>query len=123
MQRGSDRLSVYRDDVMKHEFQGLLRSGHPTRAEAWRDPEPPADDDPEIWRGPVVPASGSRTSLETARLELAQFLGREAFPASAGELAGALRRGNAPDELVQAVRRLRGSERYDNMEMLAEALL
>src|SRR6478735_2131974 len=30
MQRGSDRLSVHRDDEMKHELQGLLRSGHPT---------------------------------------------------------------------------------------------
>ncbi|WP_086871301.1 hypothetical protein [Streptomyces viridochromogenes] len=44
MQRGSDRLSVHRDDEMKHELQGLLRSGHPTRAEEWHDPEPSADD-------------------------------------------------------------------------------
>ncbi|MEV5463471.1 hypothetical protein AB0L17_35825 [Streptomyces cellulosae] len=47
MQRGSDRLSVHRDDEMKHELQGLLRSGHPTRSEEWHDPEPAAEDDPE----------------------------------------------------------------------------
>lgn len=38
MQRGSDRMSVHRDDEMKHELQGLLRSGHPTRSEEWNDP-------------------------------------------------------------------------------------
>ena len=38
MQRGSDRLSRHRDDEMKHELQGLLRSGHPTRSEEWNDP-------------------------------------------------------------------------------------
>lgn len=54
MQRGSDRLSRHRDDEMKHELQGLLRSGHPTRSEEWHDPEPTAEDDPEIWGGPVA---------------------------------------------------------------------
>ncbi|CAM5256356.1 hypothetical protein SANTM175S_01984 [Streptomyces antimycoticus] len=38
MQRGSDRLSVHKDDEMKHELQGLIRSGRPTRAEEWHDP-------------------------------------------------------------------------------------
>src|SRR5690242_20154306 len=64
MQRGSDRLSVHRDDEMKHELQGLLRSGHPTRTEEWHDPEPFADDDPEVARGPVTPGRGP-TSLES----------------------------------------------------------
>ena len=51
----SDRLSVHRDDEMKHALQGLMRSGHPTRTAEWHDPEPAAEDDPEVWRGPVVP--------------------------------------------------------------------
>ncbi|MCX5094281.1 hypothetical protein OOK36_36550 [Streptomyces sp. NBC_00365] len=55
MQRGSDRLSVHRDEERKHELRGLLRSGHPTRTEEWHDPEPTADDDPEIACGPVAP--------------------------------------------------------------------
>ncbi|CAM5741179.1 hypothetical protein SHIRM173S_12695 [Streptomyces hirsutus] len=29
MQRGSNRLSVHRDDEMKHELQGLLKVRHP----------------------------------------------------------------------------------------------
>ncbi|MEU9437555.1 DUF2795 domain-containing protein [Streptomyces sp. NPDC048253] len=122
MQRGSDRLSVHRDDEMKHELQGLLRSGHPTRVEEWHDPEPSAEDDPEIWGGPVVPGS-SRATLETVRLELARTLGRSSFPAGAGALAVGLRRKNAPDALVDAVRQLPDKARYTNVQELAEALI
>lgn len=86
MQRGSDRLSVHRDDEMKHELQGLLRSGHPTRTEEWHDPEPTAEDDPEVAGGPVTPGR-TRASLAAVRLELAKVLGRGAFPASPRELA------------------------------------
>jgi hypothetical protein len=122
MQRGSDRLSVHRDDEMKHELQGLLRSGHPTRTEEWHDPEPSAEDDPEIWGGPVVPGT-SRASLETVRLELARILGRSSFPAGAEELARILRRKNAPDALVEAVRQLPHKTQYATVQELAETLV
>ncbi|MFJ8110610.1 DUF2795 domain-containing protein [Streptomyces sp. NPDC096132] len=122
MQRGSDRLSVHRDEEMKHELQGLLRSGHPTRSEEWHDPEPSAEDDPEVWGGPVVPGT-SRASLATVRLELGRILGRSSFPAGPGELSVALRRRNAPDALVESVRRLPHKERYANAAELAEALV
>ncbi|MFF9767974.1 DUF2795 domain-containing protein [Streptomyces sp. NPDC014636] len=122
MQRGSDRLSVHRDDEMKHELKGLLRSGHPTRAEEWHDPEPAADDDPEVWSGPVG-GLGSPATLERTRLELARHLGRHDFPGKAGELARALRRSNAPGALIDAVAGLRQGHRYDNVQQLAEALV
>ncbi|WP_250400305.1 DUF2795 domain-containing protein [Streptomyces cellostaticus] len=122
MQRGSDRLNVHRDDEMKHELRGLLRSGHPTRTEEWHDPEPAADDDPEVWAGPVAPGQVG-ASLETVRLELARHLGRHAFPAGAGELARALRRRNAPGALIDAVAGQSRSHRYENVQQLAEALV
>ncbi|MEV5008373.1 DUF2795 domain-containing protein [Streptomyces sp. NPDC056159] len=121
MQRGSDRLSVHRDDEMKHELQGLLRSGHPTRSEEWHDPEPTAEDDPEVWGGPVAPG-GSRATLETVRLELARILGRSAFPAGPGELTRQLRRKNAPDTLIEALQRLPHKARYTNVQELAREL-
>lgn len=120
MQRGSDRLSVHRDDEMKHELQGLLRSGHPTRAEEWHDPEPSAEDDPEVAHGPVTP--GRATSLESVRLELARILGRGAFPAGPRELMRALTRRHAPDALIDALDRLPRQARYANVQELAEAL-
>ncbi|MBD0841610.1 MULTISPECIES: DUF2795 domain-containing protein [unclassified Streptomyces] len=122
MQRGSDRLSVHRDDEMKHELQGLLRSGHPTRTEEWHDPEPTAEDDPQVAGGPVVPGAGTAT-LAQVRLELARFLSRSVFPAGPRELAGALRRAYAPDGLVEPLERLPRSARYATVQELAEALL
>ncbi|MEU6770744.1 DUF2795 domain-containing protein [Streptomyces sp. NPDC046759] len=122
MQRGSDRLSVHRDDEMKHELKGLLRSGHPTRAEEWHDPEPAADDDPEVWSGPVG-GLGSPASLERVRSELARTLSRGSFPATARDVARILRRQNAPGTLVDSVAALPHSARYENVQQLAEALV
>ncbi|AZM58985.1 MULTISPECIES: DUF2795 domain-containing protein [unclassified Streptomyces] len=121
MQRGSDRLSVHRDDEMKHELQGLLRSGHPTRTEEWNDPEPFADDDPEVTYGPVTPGRGP-TSMESVRLELARTLSRGVFPAGPRELMRALDRRHAPDALIEALERLPHRARYDNVQEVAEAL-
>lgn len=122
MQRGSDRLSVHRDDEMKHELQGLLRSGHPTRTEEWHDPEPSAEDDPQVWGGPVAPGRSGAT-LETVRFELARILGRHAFPAAPTDLARTLRRRNAPDAMIEAVARLPRQDRYQTVQELAEALV
>ncbi|MFC8435440.1 DUF2795 domain-containing protein [Streptomyces sp. NPDC057253] len=122
MQRGSDRLSRHRDDEMKHELQGLLRSGHSTRSEEWNDPEPTADDDPPVWGGPVTPGTEG-ASLEGVRLELARILGRSPFPATAAELVRVLRQKNAPDALVEAVEGLPRKEQYANVQELAQALI
>ncbi|GGZ05001.1 DUF2795 domain-containing protein [Streptomyces poonensis] len=123
MQRGSDRLNVHRDDEMKHELQGLLRSGHPTRTEEWHDPEPTAEDDPEVWQNPGSPGRTPVARLESVRLELARVLGRTSFPAGPRRLADGLRDRHAPDGLVEAVERLPESERYATVHELAEAVV
>lgn len=122
MQRGSARLSVHRDEEMKHELRGLLRSGHPTRTEEWHDPEPTADDDPELVRGPVSP-NRAPSSVETVRLELARFLSRTAFPAGPRELAGVLRDKHVPDPLIASVERLPHKARYTTVHELAESVV
>jgi hypothetical protein len=122
MQRGSDRLNVHRDDEMKHELQGLLRSGHPTRTEEWHDPEPYAEDDPEVAHGPVTP-SRAPARVETLRLELARVMGRTSFPARPGELIRVLRDKHAPDNLVEPLERLPKKDRYDSVHQLAEAVV
>jgi hypothetical protein len=122
MQRGSDRLSVHRDEEMKHELQGLLRSGHPTRTEEWYDPEPSAEDDPEVAGGPIT-LGRSRASLAAVRTELARHLSRHAFPAGPRELVRALRRAYAPDALIDPVQRLPHTARYTTVQELAEAVV
>src|SRR4051812_49220200 len=122
MERGSSRLSVHRDEEMKHELQGLLRSGRATRSEEWHVPEPTAEDDPVIAGGPVVPGREA-ASLESVRLELARILGRTAFPAGPRELTGVLRQKHAPDGLVEPVERLPRNARYATVQALAEAVV
>jgi hypothetical protein len=122
MQRGSDRLNVHRDDEMKQELRGLLRSGHPTRTEEWHDPEPYAEDDPEVTYGPVTP-SRAPARVEALRLELARVLGRTSFPAGPAELIRVLRGRHAPDGLVEPLERLPRKARYDSVHRLAEAVV
>lgn len=47
-QRGSDKHNPREDEELKHELEGTIRGNRPSRAEEWRDPEPPADDDPDV---------------------------------------------------------------------------
>jgi hypothetical protein len=47
VERGSDKHSPRQDEQLKSELAGLIgeAGGH---REEWRDPEPPADDDPPV---------------------------------------------------------------------------
>jgi hypothetical protein len=122
MQRGSDRLNVHKDDEMKHELQGLLRSGRPTRSEEWHDPEPGAEDDPELATGPVPPP-GFGGGFHALRFELARYFGRTPFPAKRADLLRTLRERNAPDRLIDTVRELSGHATYRNVQDVVVALL
>ena len=54
MERGNSKHSQREDDALKSELSGMLQSNRPTRAEEWRDPEGPADDDPDVpFAGPT----------------------------------------------------------------------
>jgi hypothetical protein len=48
MERGSSKHSAREDDSLKEELQGTIKGNRSSRAEEWRDPEPPADDDPDV---------------------------------------------------------------------------
>ncbi|MFI8827637.1 hypothetical protein [Streptomyces sp. NPDC053431] len=45
-ERGSSKSGPRLDDARKKEVEGEVRSGHPTRAQDWHNPEPPADAPP-----------------------------------------------------------------------------
>lgn len=44
IERSSDKHGALRDDELKKEVEGMMRSGRPTRAEEWHDPEPIEDE-------------------------------------------------------------------------------
>ncbi|MDT0264883.1 DUF2795 domain-containing protein [Streptomyces sp. DSM 44915] len=125
-QRGSDQYSPRRDDEMKHELQGMLRGERPSRAEEWRDPEPAADDDPQLAGGPVRPGAGGaerEQDDEAFRFELARYLRRTDFPADRPELLAALDENHAPEPLVETVRAdLPPEHAYQNVQEVAVAL-
>jgi hypothetical protein len=106
---------------MKHELQGLLRSGRPTRAEEWHDPEPVAEDDPELASGPV-PVPGSLGAEAALRFELGRHLGRKAFPASRDGLLRTLRERNAPERLIDVVHAAPSKGSYRSVQQLVDAL-
>lgn len=111
MQRGSDRLNVHHDDEMKHQLRGMMRSGRPTRTEEWYDPEPGADDDPDL-----AVAAGD------VRSELARHLRRTDFPAGRAALADRLKERHAPDRWISVVERLPRGRRFDRVQEVVEAL-
>ncbi|MEO3752092.1 DUF2795 domain-containing protein [Streptomyces sp. B6B3] len=117
MQRGSDRLGPRRDEEMKHELEGRLRSGHRTRAEEWHDPEPDAEDDPQV---PAGPAPGGEN--QALRSDLARYLGRTPFPARRADLLRTLGERHAPDPLVDQVRELPPRDTYRNVQDVMVAL-
>jgi hypothetical protein len=119
MQRGSDRLSVYRDDEMKHELQGLIRSGHATRVAEWYDPEPLAEDDPAVAAHPVPTGMRGEDAL---RFELARHLGRRVFPAKRSALVRELGTQHAPDALADRVRALPADTTFHNVQEVVDTL-
>lgn len=48
MERGSSKHGQREDDALKEELQGTLKGNRSSRVEEWREPEPPADDDPDV---------------------------------------------------------------------------
>jgi|GEM_PF-4401921 hypothetical protein len=52
MERGNTKHSPRQDEQLAHELEGTLQGNRPSRIEEWHNPEPPADDDPEVFRTP-----------------------------------------------------------------------
>ena len=127
MEQRSDKHGSRVDDEMKHETEGLVRSGGSTRAEEWRDPEPPGEDQPEVDYAPDETLTGGVPEGMTSddverRSEIAQHLGTHAFPADVDGVLARLEEQNAPDRLLDAVRALPDGSRYENLAALTDAL-
>jgi hypothetical protein len=121
MERGSNPVSRRKDDEMKHELQGYLRSGQHTHIEEAVDPEPEADDDIQLTTsGPVPPPGPERErSFEQAEeqelhRDMARHLDRTVFPADRQGLVRALEERQAPEPLVRVAQDLPEEGTYHN---------
>lgn len=92
------------DDALKKEVRGELQAGRATRAEEWREPEPPGEDQPEATVTADTPEGRARPAAEEAAIELrsdlARHLDHKVFPASRDRIIETLREHQATDQLI-----------------------
>ena len=120
MDRGSDKHSPLVDEQLKHETQGLVRSGHSTHAEEWKDAEPSGEDQPDADRAPAGTLhggtpSGMQPDDVEGRAELAGYIGKDAYPLLREQILDRVIDGQAPERVVDLVRRLPSGRQFTNI--------
>ena len=85
MDRGNSKHGPHLDEQMAEEVRGYVQGGAPTRAEEWKDPEPPGEDQPDILMDPDLERAGTPPGMNPqdveGRYELARYLRYTGFPA------------------------------------------
>ena len=123
----SDKHGVVRDDYLKHEAQGLERSGQSTDVEAWIDAEPSGEDQPMASLDPTgglvggVPSGMTPREVEERSL-LARYLGKSIYPATRSDIVTRLREEHAPSRFVDRVEQLPDGKQFENVKEIALAL-
>jgi hypothetical protein len=127
VERGSDKVSPRADDELKHQTQGLVRSGHTTHAEEWKDPEPAGEDQPDNDRAPDgtlhggIPHGMTDEDVE-GRAELAGFIGKEAYPLVREQILDLVIDGKAPDRVIALARELPSGRQFHTVNDVWTAL-
>ncbi len=121
MERGSDKHSARMDDALEHEVRGMMTAGRDTHAEEWKSAEPSGEDQPAV----DLSADGSlhggvpdgMTELDVEeRSTIAQYLGKEVWPATGAQLLAVAQGRDAPDAVLARLRQLRADQSYVNLQ-------
>jgi hypothetical protein len=114
------------DDALKREVRSELQAHRATRAEEWREPQPPGEDEPEATWAPEGRPGGTPPgeSWETIELrsDLARHLDRTAFPATRARLLEILAEHQAEQRLLDLVSPLPEDATFANLGELLDAL-
>lgn len=115
------------DEQLAHETAGLVQSGHSTRAEEWRDPEPAGEDQPTGDVGILPPdrrgtPPGMTVDDVEIRSEIARFLDRTALPGGRDDLVRAAESHQAPARVVDRLASLPADGHFENVQDVARAL-
>ena len=115
------------DEELEHEMQGMLKAERSTRAEEWREVEPVAEGDPDVDADPSgTLVGGTPVGMDAdavvARTELARWLDRADYPATGPQLVEAALDHQAPDAVVDELRRLPDGETYERIGDVVRAL-
>jgi Protein of unknown function (DUF2795) len=119
--RESSKHGPLLDEQMAHETEGLVRGGHETHAEEWKETEPTGPTSHRRANPPGTPHLADGDDLER-RSELARALTRSVFPADRDAIVAHLERTGAEQELIDEARTLPGGRRYGNVGEVARAL-
>jgi hypothetical protein len=123
----STKHSPREDDELKHEIEGMIRSGRSTHAEEWTDPEPVAEGEPDVDASPDSTLTGGTpvgmtADAVVARAEIARWLDRADYPSDGPGLVEAARDHRAPDAVVAQLERLPAGETYERIGDVVRAL-
>lgn len=128
MDRQSTKHGPHLDEAMARETEGLTHgSGAGSRAEEWRNPEPPADGEPgSSWapEGYLDREEGGETDADRRdwRAKVGSYLHKDIYPADREKLLATARESNAPDDVLAALGGLPDGGSYANARELWGAL-
>jgi hypothetical protein len=127
VERGSDKHGFRLDDAMSAEVEGLVRSGHNTHKEEWRESEPSGEDQPEVDLVPEGSLEGGSPDGMTGadvegRSELAGYLGKDVYPANRAALEAKAADAQAPDRVIDLINRLPADREFANVSEIWTAL-
>ncbi len=123
MERGSSKHGSRLDEEMEQETETLTRSGQPARTEEWLETEPVDESHlalPEDQR-PGSPAGISPAEVNE-RSDIARSIEPHKLPADRDALLRHLDETGAPDEVVDAIRRLPAGRQFASVGEIARAL-
>jgi hypothetical protein len=127
MERGSDKHSARMDDALEHEVRGTIQAGRDTHAEDWKSAEPSGEDQPAVdlsANGALhggVPEGMTEADVEE-RSTIAQYLGKEVWPATGAQLLAVAEGRDAPDAVLVRLRQLHADRSYQNLQDAWSAL-
>jgi hypothetical protein len=107
------------DRQLAHEVSGLTAAARSTHAHQWKDPEPAAEDQPDVDRAPDGTLVGGtpRPPARRGRVrsEVAAVLGKEVWPATGTALVRHAQANSTADRVVALLSRLAPEQRYENL--------
>ena len=126
MQDKNDKHGPRMDEEMEHETEGLVRSGHSTRAEESRDIEPVSD--APAWDPSSMPAArreGAPPGMSAEDVEersaLARLLSGIRYPARPNDLVDHVSGPDTPESAISALESL-PDRPYRNLADVADEL-
>lgn len=126
--RGSSKHGPRLDEQLAHEVQGEVQ-GSPAsgRAEQWREPEQPAEGEPEASWIPeghhgVDTDDDTDPDYRDERAKIGKYLPRSLFPATGARIVVEARNLNAPEDVLEMLGRLDPGHRYASAQELWKSL-